>query len=260
MHPFIPIFAGAALFAATTSASALTLSVGPESDCDAASIADALRLAEAYADPHPALRLRSGVYPRQQLRVRNRSLVVSGGFESCAADAVQNGVSVLEGDRVESVLTLREDDGDEHRADLDHLVIRGGGGGGDGLGGGIDAHGRWTLHLRDVEISANSAELNGGGIAIDALDATPRLLLGERVRVRDNVAFAGDGGGVYAGRAEVEFAASAELRDNLAFRGGGISLAATRVSIGTPAMGGNLALRDDDLAVLDVPDHDTSVP
>ncbi|NCT67585.1 MAG: hypothetical protein GXC76_08070 [Rhodanobacteraceae bacterium] len=231
------ILACASLLAAGQ-AGAAVFTVGADGICTHASIQAAIAAAAANGPGEDEVRVTVGTWTQQSLQVTDQSLLLSGGWSSCAADATQgNRTTLVGGPQVGSpgtnaVLLISATDNNQQTVTLRGFVIRDGHGGPDGNGAGIDAGGAVRLVLQETEVFANQASGNGGGIAMQGPQTGfgGILELHAGVRVGDNQA-GGYGGGIYLDRATLRMRADrTEIGNNVASWGGGI--AALRSSIG----------------------------
>lgn len=223
----------ATLFASPVDA--ITLTVGPGGDCSTTSIGAAITTAGLLGPALDEIRISAGQYGNQALVVRNQSLRISGGWSDCSAQATVSGRSTISGNGADSVLTAIESDGSSHELHLDRINVHAGGGGGDGIGGGIEIRGRWQASLRRAEISHNSTEFDGGGIAIEGPGSlSPASIdIGEDVALSLNEARNGNGGGIHGKYAVVKLRADrVTVFGNSAYRGGGIAATSANVYVG----------------------------
>jgi predicted outer membrane repeat protein len=229
---------------------AATYTVGPTLDCTTASLEVAIAVAAGHPGPDE-IRIVAGDYVGRHDQVRNQSLRLRGGWKDCGSD-LQAGRTRLIGNGLDSVLTVREDDGGRYTLELQRIDLEQGGGGSDGVGGGLDVFGQWQVALVDVGIGHNSAELDGGGIAISGRspDEHATLTLDGDVVVHGNVALDGVGGGLGARHARVIVASDTRFLGNLAYRGGAIATENAFID-GHAAAYANEALRDPTRADLD---------
>ena len=216
-------------------AQAAVLTVGPGSDCTTSSLGAAI-FATGQLGGADEIRVSAGTtYTDQKLTISNQSLTISGGWSSCAANATPIGRTLVSGNGVDSVLTARESSGTRYTLALDRLDIANGGGGSDGVGGGIDISGNWSVTLRRMDVRNNATEFDGGGIAIEGPGTLnpASIELGEDVVLRYNQARNGNGGGVHGKYAVVQIRADrVRIHDNSAYRGGGIAATSANVYVG----------------------------
>ncbi len=231
------LFAAACVLAAGPAAAAV-FTVGPGADCSHVRVQDALDAAAANGPDEDEIRLVAAEHTLQRLRVEQQSVTVSGGWASCAADAMPIGATALIGGHeagapgTDAVLRVRAD-GLYTDVTLRRLVIRDGSGGADGHGGGIDAAGSVRVVLQDVEVLDNRVDGNGGGIALAGTNLAGVLELHAGVRIAGNVAGQA-GGGVYLERASARIRADrTEIGGNRAARGGGLAAVGGSIGIGS---------------------------
>ncbi|MBP6078497.1 MAG: right-handed parallel beta-helix repeat-containing protein [Xanthomonadales bacterium] len=225
----------AALALAASAPQAAVLTVGPGSDCNTSSLATAITLADGLSGPDEIRIASTAVLTAQHLAISNQSLALSGGWSDCAANAIQVGRSTIVGDGRASVLSVRETTGSSYTLSLDRINLSGGGGGDDGVGGGIDLYGRWSVTVRRMEIHDNSTEFDGGGLMIEGPGTlSPASIdIGEDVDIRGNTARNGLGGGIAGKRALIKLRADrVVIRNNSAYRGGGIGADSSNVYVG----------------------------
>lgn len=228
----------AAFVLAAGPAAAEVFTVGPGPDCSHVRLQDALDAAAANGPDEDEIRVIAAEYTLQRLRVEQQSVLVSGGWNGCAAGAVPDGTTVLIGGHeagapgTDAVLRIRAE-GLYADVTLRRLVIRDGSGGADGHGGGIDAAGSVRVVLQDVEVLGNRVDGNGGGIALFGTNLAGVLELHAGVRVAGNVAGQA-GGGLYLERATARIRADrTEISGNRAPRGGGLAAVGGSIGIGS---------------------------
>lgn len=224
-----------AMFALGGAANAAVITVGPGADCSTPSLSAAI-LSASFLPGADDIRISHGTtYTGQRLSISDQSLTISGGWSSCAANATPIGRTLIEGNGIDSVLTARENASGYQTLALDRLDIANGGGGSDGVGGGIDIYGRWSVSLRRMDVRNNSTEFDGGGIAIEGLGTISQATIdiGEDVVLRHNEARNGNGGGIHGKHAVVKLRADrVHIHDNRAYRGGGIAATSANVYVG----------------------------
>ena len=216
-------------------AQAAVLTVGPGADCSTASLAAAVLSADLLPGADEIRISHGTTYAGQRLTIGNQSLSIGGGWSSCAANATPIGRTLIEGNGADSVLTARESGGGRYTLALDRIDIANGGGGSDGVGGGIDISGNWSVTLRRMDVRNNATEFDGGGIAIEGPGNTnpASIELGEDVVLHHNEARNGNGGGIHGKYAVVKIRADrVAIQDNRAYRGGGIAATSANVYIG----------------------------
>ncbi|HWT14772.1 MAG TPA: hypothetical protein VN581_03225 [Patescibacteria group bacterium] len=214
---------------------AATITVGPGGDCATSSISAAIHTASLIGGANEIRISHGTTYSGQRLTISNQSLTIIGGWSSCAANATPVGRTLIEGNGVDSTLTVRENTGNNYTLALDRLDVANGGGGSDGVGGGIDIVGRWSATLRRMDIRNNSTEFDGGGIAIEGPGTmNPASIdLGEDVALHHNEARNGNGGGIHGRYAVVKIRADrVHIHNNTAYRGGGIGATSANVYVG----------------------------
>jgi hypothetical protein len=224
-----------AALAFNPAADAAVITVGPGADCSTPSLSAAIYSAGLLPGADD-IRISHGTsYTGQRLTISDQSLTISGGWSSCAANATPIGRTLIEGNGIDSVLSARENASGYQTLALDRLDIANGGGGSDGVGGGIDIYGRWSVTLRRMDVRNNSTEFDGGGIAVEGTGTSnPAVVdIGEDVVLRHNEARNGNGGGIYGERAVIKLRADrVHIHDNRAYRGGGIGAVSANVYVG----------------------------
>jgi len=211
--------------------------------CDYATVQDAIDSATANG---PALETiliaNTGTYTNVTLVVGDKSLIIEGGFDSCAnqnADAPAD----LGGSPADTVISIQPSAGVATQVTLRGLRIHDGGyydpvSGIGGNGGGVYIVNGAVVTIEDTTIENNIAGA-GAGIYLQRNFNIPTLQINPGVKIRNNHAH-DDGGGVYVySYANLYIAADGvNIDDNIADHDGG-GLAATDralISIGNPGM------------------------
>lgn len=146
------------------------------------------------------LRLKSGTYLQQAVKIESRTLVIEGGYTTCDA-ATPAGTSTLDGagGTSDSVITIS---GSNNNITLRRLSVRNGDETPGSHGGGIDFNGTGTLTLEDTLVTGNYAGY-GGGISFEA-PAGSTLVIGDNTMVMGNTAQYSGGGIRVAGGARLD--------------------------------------------------------
>lgn len=177
-------------------ARAAVFTVGNDNDCHYPQV-------QAAIDALPAggsheIRIKSGTYTAQAIKIESRALTLSGGYASCGATAA-NGLSRLDGTggNLDSVITITG----SSDIVLAGLVIENGDETPSSHGGGIDFDGVGTLLVKDTTISGNYAGY-GGGINFNA-PAGSTLYIDANTQIIHNTAQYSGGGVRITGGAEL---------------------------------------------------------
>lgn len=194
---------------------ATTYAVGSGAGCTHSSLLAAINAAVADASPGPHLiKVDTGTRFISNYEIVNpaQDITLEGGYAACSDPAPAVGQrSTLDAGGMSGrrVFRIANDNGNPRRTlRLRNLTITGGLNPSTllGWGGGIHAQGRLNLFLEaDTRVDGNNA-VNGGGIALFNLTATPdqftRLRLSGGSRVCENTATGpgsnGNGGGIHA--------------------------------------------------------------
>ena len=235
-----PLFLLTAL-ACAAPADAAVFTVGYGGDCTHASIQAAIDAAAANGPGEDEVRVIATEYTLQRLLVANQSLVLTGGWGSCAADAAVVGATGLVGGfeagtpGTNAVLRVQAGDSPIHTVTVRRFELRDGSGGADGNGGGIDAFGALRLVLGEVSITGNRVSGSGGGIFLRGPSGGNFggiLELDPGVTIHANRADF-SGGGLQLERATARIRADrTAITGNQALYGGGIYSRASSISIG----------------------------
>lgn len=220
-------------------ASAVVLTVGSEAGCNHATVQDAV-------DALPAggiheIRIRTGSYAAQAIKIAARELTLRGGYASCAATA-SSGSSTLsgQGGGADSVVQIT---GDDNEVTLENLAIIRGDEVADGYGGGIDFRGNGYLVLRETGVAQNEAGY-GGGISLTGTGGSAELRLESGTVVQFNTARVSRGGIRIDGNARlVAVQDRIGIYNNEAvdgdggFGGGVLVVGPARADLGSPGVG-----------------------
>ena len=235
-----PLFLLTAL-ACAAPADAAVFTVGYAGDCTHTSIQAAIDAAAANGPGEDEVRVIATEYTLQRLLVANQSLVLTGGWGSCAADAAVVGTTGLVGGfeagtpGTNAVLRVQAGDNPIHTVTVRRFELRDGSGGADGNGGGIDAFGALRLVLGEVSITGNRVSGSGGGIFLRGPSGGNFggiLELDPGVTIHANRADF-SGGGLQLERATARIRADrTAITGNQALYGGGIYSRASSISIG----------------------------
>lgn len=181
------------------------LRVGADAACDyrtdtlpnaLQSAIDAVPMTIPAGDSYVIRVARSGSYSGKSYQLRNRSVVIEGGHETCDSASPGSSNTVLDGTGNPANALLRilrtADSPDNLRREalLRKLTLRNNAGG--GAGGGLLVRGA-NVRLEGVAISNNSAA-SGAGIYTDDQAPGARVWLDASSLVTDNTAQTGDGG------------------------------------------------------------------
>ena len=163
---------------------------------------DAVPVSIPAGDSYVIRLARNGSYSGTNYWLLSRSVVIEGGYETCASDSPGSNNTVLDGTGNPANALLRilraTDAPDELRREvvLRRLTLRNNAGGvvGSQEGGGLFVRGA-NVRLESVIVSNNSAG-RGGGIYIDGSGVGARLILDVSSAVTDNTAQT-NGGGIH---------------------------------------------------------------
>lgn len=183
------------------------------------SAVDAVPVSVPSSDLYIIRIARSGNYLGKNVNIEDRTLVIEGGFATCASTASDatnttiDAVGLTAGPVRVRGLATRES------VVLSRLTLRGGSGT-SGSGVRIE-NANVTL---DRVIASNNSSLRGGGIHVDGTGLGARARLLGASQVVSNTA-SQEGGGIYCGRnGELEVDASVAISSNTGSDGGGIHL------------------------------------
>lgn len=178
------------------------------------------------------------------------SFTIRGGFDTCDSSASPSGQTTIDiggSGRAFTILYNVDAQDPSREINLENLVITGGAG---EQGGGVWVTGRpdrLTVNLRNVQISGNTNQGNGGGLEIyltgDVDNSLAMVHVDDDSRITDNSAV-GKGGGVYCentnpldNTGQGLYLGSALVAFNAASDGGGIAIDgcfAVRLETGGP--------------------------
>ncbi len=184
-----------ALAFATNTAGAAIYTVGSGSGCTHPTFNAAITSAEINPGADTIRLTRSIAYTQVAESITTaQELDIVGGFATCAQTTPDGGMTTLDGSggATEPVLRITGETGARIR--LSQLTIRGGDEDGSGKGGGIYFRGNGILELDHSVITQNIAG-HGGGIYAEGTGSATELVIGEDVEIVANTARF-DGGGV----------------------------------------------------------------
>lgn len=184
------------LLGATLQAHATNYWVGADSQCDYATIADAISAASAQlSGSFPKIYVATNqTYSNQALAINQGEqshISLIGGVPNCGT-TTSSGSTTINGGAGTSVITIRG----AITVTLSHLTITGGNdviGGNDDEGGGVDYAGVGALLIDNTTIFDNRAE-DGGGIRFQGNGGAADLYLNENTFITNNTANATGGG------------------------------------------------------------------
>ena len=186
-------------------ASRAIFSVGSDSNCDFATVAQAL--ASPSVGDGDVLNLRSDLVTLGTTTIINRpgSLTLRGGFSDCSAPTPTAPRTVFDGDGsrvfyLETGASFSESRMDIH---LENLVVTNGHASASFGGGGLMVNGRVgtiSVQLRNVHVNNNSTDFNGGGISVrvngEAVGGNEAMLQMDNASQLTSNEAAGNGGGL----------------------------------------------------------------
>lgn len=170
-------------------ASAAVLTVGSDTVCTHGTVQGAIDALPA-GGAHE-VRIKTGSYAAQAIKVNGRVLTLRGGYADCGA-ATATGSSTLsgQGGARDSVITIS---GSGNDIKLERLLITRGDETASAHGGGIDFSGAGKLATQDVGITDNYAGY-GGGINFNGSSGPSELIIGEDTTLMFNTAQYSGGG------------------------------------------------------------------
>ncbi|MGY6631070.1 MAG: hypothetical protein ACXIUL_08690 [Wenzhouxiangella sp.] len=192
---------------AETQANRAIFSVGSDSNCDFATLAEAL--ASPLVGAGDVLNLRADLQVTDTKLIRNRPgrLTLRGGFSDCSATSPGQTRTTLNGQGAFRLLYLETASnytGERMEIHLENLNLVNGNATGTFGGGGLLVNGRPGLlevTLRNTQITGNTASFNGGGVSVringETVGANPPAVLdmGQNSVIAQNTATL-DGGGL----------------------------------------------------------------
>lgn len=191
----VPVFAHTAYGA--------TFRVGSTSsdNCDFDSLQPAIDAAASLGGTNHIVVANSGNYAGQALVIGDQSLLIEGGFATCATQRPSSPADIS-GNSTDPVLRIQPSSSTLQYVSLRGLHLHDGGTSGvfGTLGGGIYVTNNVHLHLADVRVDLNQA-VDGGGIYVDASTGKPAVQLDPGTLIVNNHAtyygggIALDGGG-----------------------------------------------------------------
>ncbi|HRQ64819.1 MAG TPA: hypothetical protein PKZ76_08150 [Xanthomonadaceae bacterium] len=170
--------------------SAVTLTVGPDPDCNHATLQSAIQGIPTTGDHE--IRIKQGTYSQQAVVIEGRRVAIKGGYASCSASTA-DGTSILDGAGGTQASVLRVS-GTGNFVTLFNLVIRRGDAPAEGHGGGVFFNGAGVIGMTRVSVANNYAGF-GGGINVSAVGGSAKLHLNEGTVIQNNTAQF-DGGGI----------------------------------------------------------------
>jgi hypothetical protein len=219
-------------------AAAAVFKVGNTSQdgCDFESIQDAIDAAQANGADTDTIRIaNSATYANQALVIGDQSLVIEGGFSSCATGSAATAADVS-GNGTDTVIRIAPTESAARQVTLRGLHVHDGGTFGvfGTSGGGVYLTYNVTLTIENTVID-NNAAASGGGIYSDGQFGAPVVVLKPGTRIANNHAQY-YGGGVYLDGGRLDIVADQVLIDgNQADTvGGGIAAINGAVKVGNP--------------------------
>ncbi|MGY6588562.1 MAG: hypothetical protein ACXIUB_09790 [Wenzhouxiangella sp.] len=191
--------------AAEPQANRATFTVGSDSNCDFATLAQAL--SSTSVGDGDVLNLRSDLVTSGTTNIFNRPghLTLRGGFATCSSPTPTAARTVLNGNgqRALYVETAGSYSGALMRVTLENLTITNGSASGSFGGGGLLVNGRpgrLAVELNNVHVNNNNASFSGGGISVrvngeNVAGADPLLVMDNLSQITGNTA-TNDGGGL----------------------------------------------------------------
>ncbi|MBN8727085.1 MAG: hypothetical protein J0H15_05205 [Xanthomonadales bacterium] len=234
-------------------AAAATFTVGNDTGCTHGTVQGAINALPAGGTHE--IRIQTGGYAAQAIKVSARVLTLRGGYPDCGA-ATATGSSTLsgQGGTRDSVITIS---GSGNDITLERLLITRGDETAGAHGGGIDFSGAGKLATRDVAITDNYAGY-GGGINFNGSSGPSELIIGEDTSIMFNTAQYSGGGIRVEGDAVLQMTADrAWISGNEALGinpansaveggyGGGVQVVnRARARIASPGLGAAAAITD----------------